>query len=115
MQEKGELKQNPHLKVIAFDINKTLIIKNKEAISKFEAEGKVNGEYIYLRPYLQLINLFIEEHRKDIKVVVWTTMQGTKRANSYLKLFREYNIAIDDIFWEKHCTADKQKDLRVIG
>ena len=29
LQEKGEIKQNQNLKVIVFDVNKTLLIKNK--------------------------------------------------------------------------------------
>ena len=43
IKEESEVKINNDLKVVVFDLNKTLLIKSKEAKENLNPDGKVSG------------------------------------------------------------------------
>lgn len=55
------------LKLIVFDLNKTLIKKRKEediSIPELKMNKKLGGKFVYKRPYLSLLQKFLSLHKK---------------------------------------------------
>lgn len=108
---KLDIKEKSKIGCIVFDINETLLVRVQDRVEGVAVDGRNKHYFIYLRPYLQDLAQFLDQHR--IVVCLWSTIKS-HNCEIFRKLLSERGLTIKELFAGEQL-VDGRKDLNFVA